>query len=29
MAIEGVDVPAVRRALKELSGQTEQLRGLL
>ena len=29
MAIEGVDVPAVRRALKELSAQAEQLRGLL
>jgi hypothetical protein len=29
MAIEGVDVSAVRRALKELSGQAEQLRGLL
>jgi hypothetical protein len=29
MPIDGVDVPAVRRALKELSGQAEQLRGLL
>jgi hypothetical protein len=29
MAIESVDIAQVRRALKELSGQTDQLRRLL